>query len=109
MALHSDCALASGVPAETVRALRAGQSPVEPRLKALSDFSRRMVRDRGHLRREDFTAFHAGGYTKAQALEVVLGVAVWALPDFAHHVTDCPVDEVFAGHVWAERLAETTS
>jgi uncharacterized peroxidase-related enzyme len=109
MALHSDFALKSGVPEETVRALRAGQSPPEPRLKALSDFSRRMVRERGHVRREDFAAFHAAGYTNAQALEVVLGVAVSILPNFAHHITDCPVDEVFAGHIWAERLAETTT
>lgn len=109
MAFHSDLALKSGVSAETVAALRAGHSPIEPRLEALSNFSRRMVRDRGNVRREDLAPFHAAGYTKAQALEVVLGVAVSILPNFAHHITDCPVDEAFAGHSWADELAETTS
>jgi AhpD family alkylhydroperoxidase len=108
MAFHSNLALKSGVSEQTVVALRAGQSPTEPRLEALSNFSRRMVRERGSVRRDDLAAFHSAGYTKAQALEVVLGVAVSILPNFAHHITDCPVDEAFAGHSWVE-LAETTS
>ncbi|HZL73265.1 MAG TPA: carboxymuconolactone decarboxylase family protein [Planctomycetota bacterium] len=99
MALHSALALKEGVSKETVEALREGRSPVEAKLRALSDFSRKLVKDRG---RADASAFGAAGYTKAQALEVVLGIAVSILPNFAHHITECAVDDVFRSHLWTD-------
>jgi AhpD family alkylhydroperoxidase len=102
MSLHSTFALKEGVSSETVQALRAGDSPKEAKLRALSDFSRQLVRARGRVREEDLRTFHAAGYSKAQALEVVLGVAVSILPNFAHHLTRCPVDEAFKSQLWTD-------
>src|SRR5262245_59944715 len=68
MAFHSVLALESGVSAETVGALRAGRAPVEPRLAALSAFSRKLVVERGAVARGDVEAFVRAGFTKAQAL-----------------------------------------
>lgn len=101
MALHSAFALNEGVSREAVEALRAGRSPQEPTLKALSEFSRALVERRGHVGDEDLQRFLAAGYSKAQALEVVLGVAVSILPNFAHHITRCPLDGAFAAHAWS--------
>ena len=101
MSLHSTFALKEGVSNETVQALRAGDSPKEAKLRALSTLSRQLVRERGRVREEDLRAFHAAGYSKAQALEVILGVAVSILPNFAHHVTQCPVDDAFKPHLLA--------
>jgi alkylhydroperoxidase family enzyme len=109
MALHSAFALKEGVSKDTVEALRAGRSPHEPRLRALSEFSRAMVRHRGHLAADDLQKFLGAGYSKAQALEVVLGVAVSILPNFAHHITQCPIDEPFRGHAWTTADAESSS
>src|SRR5262245_30526225 len=100
MALHSALAMKEGVGSETVRALRAGHAPEDARLRALSDLSRRIVRDRGRVGREDLRAFEAAGYSRAQALEVILGVAVSILPNFAHHLTGCPIDDAFKPHLW---------
>jgi AhpD family alkylhydroperoxidase len=100
MALHSTLALRGGVSTATVEALRSGGSPVEPREKALSDFSRQLVRRRGSVDGDDLAAFLAAGYTRGQALEVVLGVAVSILPNFAHHLTECPIDEIFLPNAW---------
>jgi len=100
MALHSAMALKDGVPQDGVAALREGRPPREPRLAALSDLSRRLVAARGHVREHDLGRFAAAGFSRAQALEVVLGVAVSVLPNFAHHITGCPVDEVFGAHLW---------
>ena len=102
MSLHSAFALKEGVSNETVQALRTGQSPQEPKLRALSEYSRQLVRDRGRIREDDLRAFHAAGYSKAQALEVILGVAVSILPNFAHHLTKCPVDNAFKPHFWTD-------
>ena len=85
---------------DTVEALRAGRSPHEPQLQALSEFSRALVKNRGHLTADELETLLAAGYSKAQALEVVLGVAVSILPYFAHHITQCPIDEAFRAHAW---------
>lgn len=100
MALHSAFALKAGVSDDTVEALRAGQSPREPGLKALNEFSRALVKKRGCVTDDDLRKVLAAGYSKAQALEVVLGVAVSILPNFAHHITQCPIDEPFRAHLW---------
>lgn len=102
MSLHSTFALREGVSSETVQALRAGDAPKEATLAGLSDFSRQLVRARGRVREEDLRSFHAAGYSKAQALEVVLGVAVSVLPNFAHHLTGCPVDDAFKSQLWTD-------
>jgi AhpD family alkylhydroperoxidase len=107
MALHSAFALKEGVSTASVEALRAGRSPHEPALKALSDFSRELVKRRGHVSDNDLQTLYAAGYSKAQALEVVLGVAVSILPNFAHHITQCPVDGAFRAHVWTESDVDT--
>jgi AhpD family alkylhydroperoxidase len=109
MALHSAFALKEGVSKDTVEALRAGRSPHEPRFQALSEFSRAMVRHRGHLAADDLQKFLGAGYSKAQALEVVLGVAVSILPNFAHHITQCPIDEPFRAHAWTTADVDTAS
>jgi AhpD family alkylhydroperoxidase len=100
MALHSAFALKAGISKDTVEALRAGRPPCEPRLQALSEFSRALVKNRGHVTADDLQRVLAAGYSKAQALEVVLGVAVSILPNFAHHITQCPIDEPFRVHAW---------
>lgn len=100
MSLHSKLAQSEGVSAETLTALRRGESPMDPRSAVLSDFSRRLVRERGRVREADLTAFENAGFTAAQALEVVLGVAVSILANFSHHLTDCPIDDAFQSTKW---------
>lgn len=100
MAFHSTLALKEGVSREAVEALRAGRPPEEPKLNALSEFSRALVKQRGHVGDDELRKLFAAGYSKAQALEVVLGVAVSILPNFAHHITQCPLDGAFRAHAW---------
>jgi uncharacterized peroxidase-related enzyme len=109
VAFHSTMALKEGVDNDTVEALRAGRSPQEPRLQALSNFSRALVRHRGHVTEDDLQQFLAAGYSKAQALEVVLGVAVSVLPNFAHHLTQCAVDEPFRAQAWTPADVDATA
>jgi AhpD family alkylhydroperoxidase len=106
IAFHSGYALKVGVSREAVEACRTGRSPQEPRLKALSEFSRALVKRRGHVNDDDLQGFMAAGFSKGQALEVVLGVAVSVLPNFAHHITGCPVDAAFGADVWTPTDAD---
>jgi hypothetical protein len=58
------------------------------------------VRQRGHVSDEELHGLLAAGYSKAQALEIVLGVAASILPNFAHQITKCAVDDAFSRHAW---------
>ena len=100
MAFHSFLALKEGVPEEAVDALREGREPREQRLGALSRLSRAMVRNRGRVGRADLEAFHAAGFSRAQALEVVLGIGFSVMANFAGHLTHAPLEGVFRSHEW---------
>lgn len=100
MALHSTLALKMGVPAADVAELREGRDPATPKLRALSAFSRQLVRRRGDAPTE-LASFLAAGYTRRQALEVVLQIAGSIIPNFAHHLTKCPVDDAFIAQQWS--------
>jgi AhpD family alkylhydroperoxidase len=100
MAFHSFMALKEGVTADSVAELRAGRPPLEPKLRALSDYARRMVRQRGAVTAEDEAQLLAAGYSGAQALEVVLGMAFSLMANYAGHLADAPLDPPFRPHAW---------
>lgn len=100
MSFHTLMALKEGVSAEDTEALRAGLSPAEPRFKALSDFARKMVSARGAVSTDDVERFLAAGYTRAQALEVVLGMAFSLMANYAGHLVEAPLDGPFQPHAW---------
>ena len=62
MAFHSAFALKEGISKDVVEALRTGRSPQEPTLRALSEFSRALVKHRGHVSGDDLQRFMAAGY-----------------------------------------------
>jgi AhpD family alkylhydroperoxidase len=109
LAFHSALALKEGVSKDVVEALRTGRPPQEPTHRALSELSRTLVTHRGRAGDDDLQRFIAAGYSKAQALEVVLGIAVSILPNYAHHITHCPLDGSLSAHRWTTADAETQS
>jgi AhpD family alkylhydroperoxidase len=110
MAFHTAAALGADVPPESVDALRAGAAPADARLGALSDFARRMVQSRGAVSPEELEAFLRAGYTRAQALEVVLGMAFSLMANYSGHLVDAPLDEPLRAHRWARTdAAESVS
>jgi len=100
MALHTLMAVQTGVSEADVRALREGRAPTTARLGALSDFARKMVRERGAVGARDIERLCGAGYTRAQALEVVLGMAFSLMANFAGHLVDAPLDEPLIPHAW---------
>lgn len=100
MAAHTVIAGMSSVPAATVEALRAGATLPAARLDTLARFTRAVVRERGHLSEAEVAAFVAAGFTAAQVLEVVLGVAMKTLSNYANHIARTPLDAAFAAARW---------
>lgn len=101
MAFHSAAALKAGLSKDALTALRAGRGPEDPRLGALSDLSRTMVKNRGQVSEQDLEAFYAAGFTRAQALEVVLGAGFSVMANFSGHLVHAPLGAAFEPHAWS--------
>jgi AhpD family alkylhydroperoxidase len=100
VAFHTGMALKEGTPEEALAALRAGRDPAEPRLGALSALSRAMIRNRGDVSEAELDRFLAAGYTRAQALEVVLGIGFSTMANYAGHLIDAPLGPTLQSHAW---------
>lgn len=100
VAFHTAVALREGVDRDAVDALRQGRAPADSRLGALSDFARAMVRNRGHIDPPTWQAFLAAGYSKRQALDVVMGMAFSLMANYTGHLTQAPLDDFLTAHRW---------
>lgn len=101
VAAHSMIAVKmAGVPAETVEALRAGASPDDSRLQALATFTRAVVTQRGRVPDTDLASFFSAGFGAQQALEVVLGVAMKTLSNYANHLSDTQTNPQLSAFAW---------
>ncbi len=100
MTFHTRMAGKAGLSQESIEALREGRPPVEPRLRALSDLAREMVRRRGSVGSPVLERFYDAGYTRAQTLEVVLGMGFSLMANYAGHLAEPPLDEPLKPHAW---------
>ncbi|HKD97505.1 MAG TPA: carboxymuconolactone decarboxylase family protein [Micromonosporaceae bacterium] len=100
VAFHSTLALKHGVADGDVEAVRHGRSPGAPRLAALSTLTRKLIERRGHLDPGDVEAFLAAGFDSDQLLEVITGVAISALANYAGNITRPPLEPAFQAQTW---------
>ena len=101
VAFHSTLALAEGVDAEHVRAIREGRLPADPELAALSRFTRALIERRGHLSEGELAEFTAAGFTSAQVLEVIAGLAVSVMANYAGNITRPELEAPFRPQAWS--------
>lgn len=100
VAFHSTMALKEGVDPREVAAVRDGRLPEDSRLAALSTLTRTLIDRRGHLESADVKAFTAAGFDENQVLEVITGVAISAMANYAGNVADPPLEEPFQAQAW---------
>ena len=91
-----------GVSADAVDAIRDGNID-EPRMEALRDFTNKVVDKRGWVKEGEIEAFLGAGFTLAQVLEVILGVAFKTISNYANHVAETPLDDAFTARAWTPR------
>ncbi|SEM46486.1 carboxymuconolactone decarboxylase family protein [Rhodococcus maanshanensis] len=100
VALHTASLTRAAAPEELVTALRARQPLPEPRLEAVRVFTLAVLDAAGGVSEAQMHAFLDHGFTRRNALEVVLGVGTYTLSTFANRMTDAPLDEAFAPFAW---------
>ena len=99
MAAHSMIAdKMSGVPAESLAALREGRPLPDAKLEALRAFTVRMVESRGNPTGNEVAAFREAGYEERHIPAIILAIAVKTLSNYSNHVFKPEVDEMFAGY-----------
>lgn len=100
VAAHSVAALADKVPGDVIEALREGDPFDDAKLEALRRFASAVVRTRGWPSEEEVKAFLSAGYSKAQLLEVILGVGVKVLTNYTNHIAETPLDAAYEKAKW---------
>lgn len=86
--------------APLVEAIRAQRTLGDPRLNAVAVFTRAVIATRGAVTDEALSAFHAAGFSDANALEVVLGVSLATLCNFANNLAQNPLNPELAAYHW---------
>ena len=102
---HTVRARDAAIDEATLAAVRAGRPVADPRLEALRAFTVRMIRDRGFLADADLDAFVAAGFTRANALEIILAVGLKTLSNYVNHIAETPLDPPLVADAVERRVA----
>lgn len=100
VAAHTVVAGMFKTPADVVQSIRDDTRLSDPRLAALSSFTRSLVKNRGWVPEAEQQAFISAGFTIGQVFDVITIVALKSLSNYANHLGDPKVDEAFASAAW---------
>ena len=68
-------------------------------------FTLRVLDTAGDVGDDALAAFLASGYTRQQALEVVLGIGTYTMSTLANRLTDAPLDDQLSAFAWHSAAA----
>lgn len=100
VAAHSVIAGMQKVAPDVIEAIRNGQEISDPRLAALARFTRTVVERRGWAGEDAVEQFLSAGFSTAQVLEVVLGVAMKTISNYSNHLAAPALDAAFESQRW---------
>jgi uncharacterized peroxidase-related enzyme len=101
IAVHSTLAKAvAKANPELVSATRDRQRLPDSRLDTLVTFTRKIVEQRGFVADTDVAAFLHAGYTRAQVIEVLLGVGMKTFNNYVDHIAHVPLNDEFRAEAW---------
>lgn len=95
-AAHGTIASGRGVSRVAIENLQGGRPLADSKLESLRRFTEIIVEQRGWAPDAELENFLAAGFTKAQVFEVILGVALKTLTNYANHVARPLVNAQFA-------------
>lgn len=90
----------AGLDVGVVDALRAKTKVPDARLDAVARFTEAVIASRGAVSDEALAKFKTAGYNDQQALEVVLGVSLATLCNFANNLGQPPLNPQLESYRW---------
>lgn len=100
VAFHSTLALKEGIAARDVAAIRERRAPDDATLAALVTFTRALIETRGHVGADALRALADAGFGPEQALEVIAGLAVSVMANYAGNITEPRLEAPFEAQRW---------
>jgi alkylhydroperoxidase family enzyme len=85
----------------SIAAIRARRPLADKRLEALRSFTVRMIQDRGFIADADLEAFLAAGFTRANAMEIILAIGLKTLSNYVNHIAETPLDPPLVADAFA--------
>lgn len=96
----------AGLDENVVEPLRALGPVPDARLAAVAVFTKAVIATRGNVADAELKAFLDAGFTEENALEVVLGVSLATLCNFANNLGQPPLNEELGKYRWdAQKIA----
>jgi uncharacterized peroxidase-related enzyme len=83
-----------------IGALRSRASFDDPKINAIARFTEAVIASRGAVSDDALTAFRDAGFDDQAALEVVLGVSLATLCNFANNLGQPPLNEQLVPYRW---------
>jgi AhpD family alkylhydroperoxidase len=105
VAMHSGRLTSLGADLGLIAALRESRPVEDGRLEAMRRFTLEVLATSGAVSAEAMRDFLDHGYTRQNALEVVLGIGVYTMSTLANRMTDAPLDEALQPFAWTEHAA----
>ena len=81
------------MPEDIIAALRDTQALRDPKLNVLAQFTLAVMEQKGQVADDELSDFLAAGYTQQNALEVVLGVSLATLCNYANNLAKTPINQ----------------
>ena len=66
----------------------------------MSSTTRQLIDNRGHLDEGDLDNFLAAGFDTVQLFEVITGVAISTMANYAGNIAQPPLDQPFQAQAW---------
>jgi uncharacterized peroxidase-related enzyme len=102
---HTAVVTKARLDADVVAALRALAPVPDIRLDAVARFTRAVIAQRGAVGADALRAFLDAGFTEAAALDVVLGVSLATLCNFANNLAGTSLNPELAAYAWTPAAA----
>ncbi|MFK3705497.1 putative peroxidase-related enzyme [Raoultella sp. BIGb0138] len=85
-----------------LQALRERQTLPDSHLEAIASFTREVIATRGAVSDAAWRAFREAGYSERQALDVILGVSLATLCNFANSLAQTPLNTELSQWAWSD-------
>ena len=100
VAAHTAFAQMGQVDAQAIEQLRAGTPLTNPGLRALQEFTAKLVQTGCHVSEQDIELFLASGHSRRQVLDIITMMANKLIAIFANRIMGTDLDEMLKPAEW---------
>lgn len=97
---HTAIAKMMKVDDKITDALRDKTELPSDKLEALRTMTLAMVRKRGAVSKGEIEAFYEAGFSEANLLDIILGIAQKTVSNYTNHIAETPLDQGFEKYAW---------